>query len=288
MLAYRLKKDEYPRMRSAWPFIVIAGLLAGCPGGDDGGATSSDAGRDDAGGTLVLTEERDVRIALGSADLPYMIGLGMTPMPNTGPCPVTTKSAGGWVSEGGCTDNLERRFEGRVEVEQTKVAAGVAYVFRYDGFAMTAANFSVVVDGTISATVAQSDCGYPGPSPLETDDLRVTATGQVVEGFGGYFPGDGEPVTLSFTDYTLSWDLKCAPGTITASGRVEVVGRGDYTFDMAHAGVETCEARDSLEGSLVINAADKVTVSYDGASACDGCLLYASNDSSLTGSLCWL
>jgi hypothetical protein len=265
-------------MTTASTALVLLLALAGCPADDTASAE----------GDFVFATEPDARLALATVDLPYLIAFTITPTADTPTtCPVTTRVPGGWRSEGGCTDAAGTTYEGSVAVQQNPSGDGVAYTFDYDRFGATAASWSLHVDGRITASARPSDCGFAGPSPLETDGLHVTIGGQAVEGFGGFFPGDGQTTSLTFDHYRFAWDLKCDPATVTAHGTIGVDGRGSFALDATRAEVDGCSERDALAGTATFQGSNLLELEYDGASTCDACVPYQSDDGMASGRLCW-
>ena len=137
----------------------------------------------------------------------------------------------------------------------------------------------------MTATIAGSICGYPGPSPLDADGLRISLAGTGIQGFGGFFPGAGKAVDLTFWGYRMAWDLQCSPSTLTAHGEVVVKGRGRFALQSSRQEGGSC-SHDPARGTSVFTGANGVSFAYDGASPCDACVPYTS-DAGLTGALCW-
>ncbi|MBK7857902.1 MAG: hypothetical protein IPJ65_04600 [Archangiaceae bacterium] len=294
-----------PLLRSptSWAGAVgaMAALLCGCPAPEPADAGPSDAGAADAGGgdagqvmadgggpTFVFANRDDVRLALGAIDLPYFAAFTATPNPDFGvTCPVSTRTSFGWTSQGGCTDAQGTTWSGSVVVHQTASAMGALYTFDYAAFSGDGGTWGVTLDGTIVATVVASSCGLPGPQPLEANGLHAVVSGDAVQGFGGFFPGAGRSVELSYVQHRYAWDGVCAPAlaTLTARGEVELGGRGRVAFDMTRGDDSSCR-HDPTSGSIAFTGANTATLTYDGATACDGCLPWQAAGG-LTGTLCW-
>lgn len=256
--------------------LVVAALLAGCPADT---RTAYD---------FHFTAEQDARVALGTVDLPYLLAFALTPHPDVPvSCPTTTRTSTGWTAIGGCTDDSGVAWEGTVTVRQRERASGVEYVFEYTAFGSIASTYAVVVDGTIEATLSPSTCGFPGPSPLETDGLVVTVAGDLVEGFGGYFPGAGEMMTLTFERYRFAWDLACDPWSLSTRGDVTVDGRRTFAIDSTVTSDNSCDQRDASSGRSVFRGGNELVIAHDGAEICDDCLPFATDDAAMSGTLCW-
>jgi hypothetical protein len=256
--------------------LVAASLLAGCP---------SDSARVY---DFSFASDQDARTALASVDLPYLVAFALTPHPDVpAACPSTTRTSSGWSSTGGCTDDQGVTWEGTVTVRERASSGGVDYVFEYSAFGSTATTHSTIVDGTITARIAPSTCGFPGPSPLEADRLVITVGGELVEGFGGFFPGAGETATLTFEHYRFTWDRVCDPWSLTARGDVTVDDRGTFAIESDITGHSRCEQRDDRTGRSRFRGRNELVIEYDGDERCDGCLPFATDDSATSGTLCW-
>jgi hypothetical protein len=242
------------------PLLVLLGV-SGCPSSES--TTSGDA---------VFVTQDDVRDAYGLIDLPYFIAFGLTPnadIPQT--CPRVTRTADGWSATGDCTDAMTgSRYEGEVRVIQRASSNGVSYTFNYVGFAVRSARWSTVIDGQIRAKVQPSDCGFPGPSPLEADGLRVTIEGDAIEGKAGWFPGAGRSLEATFSRFSYGWDLACEPATLSAHGTVALAGTGTFSLDLSRVEGRAC-AGEPLRGSATFVGANVATLRFDGESSCDRC-----------------
>jgi hypothetical protein len=248
--------------------IVLAGValpilvgLSGCP--SSASATSGDA---------VFVTQDDVRDAYGLIDLPYFIAFGLTPkpeMPQT--CPRVTRTADGWFATGDCTDaTTGSSYEGEVRVTQRASSNGISYTFKYVGFAARSARWSTVIDGQIRADIQPSDCGFPGPAPLEADGLRVTVEGDAIEGKAGWFPGAGRSLEATFSSFSYGWDLACEPATLSAHGMVALAGKGTFSLDLSRVEGRACQG-EPLSGSATFVGANVATLRFDGESRCDRC-----------------
>jgi hypothetical protein len=284
------------------PSLAVAALastlLLACPpssGGFDGGQGGGAGGGVGAGGgsdagaapDFVFSSEDDVRTALSSVDLPYLMAFS-TPDPGGSPetCPVVTTTASGWTGQGGCVNSVGVSYAGDFVVARAAGSAGgMDYTFDFNGWATDAGVWSMEMNGRVTATLNASSCGFPGPSPLNADNLQLVVGGAAIERLGGFFPGAGKSVDLTFRGYRLAWDLNCSPATLTAHGQVSVKGRGSFILDSARQEGGAC-AHEPLGGSSVFTGANGVTFIYDGATVCDQCAPYVS-DAGLQGQLCW-
>jgi hypothetical protein len=201
--------------------------------------------------------------------------------------PHTTKQANDeyLVFGGGCIDQNGIQYNGAVTISLRPSSTSVVMQFRDSQFEVVAPTSSVIVDGIIDAETRASDCGFPGPSPLRTAFLSVTASGAGLETFGGFFPGAGQTATLRYHDYEYGWDLRCNPATIETHGTVELDGIGVFVVTSHRQDGTTC-SREADSGITELVGSDRVILEQAGASSCDDCVDYRI-DGGTAGTLCW-
>lgn len=257
--------------------VVCLAFLTGCP--DPTSAPAADAH---------FTSEHDVWRAFASVDLPYLIAFSATPDPRLPhACPSATKQGHDeyLVRGDGCTNENGIQFDGLVAISIRSSSAGVVMQFRYSEFVVLTPTSSVTVDGVIDAEMRASDCGYPGPAPLKTSGLSITAFGAGLETFGGYFPGAGQTAILRYHDYEYGWDLRCSPATIETHGTIELDGLGAFAVQ-AHRQDGTACGREADSGTTELVGRNTVVLEQAGSSACDDCVDYRI-DGGAAGTLCW-
>jgi hypothetical protein len=260
-------------------FVLLASLasLAGCPD------PSASTPQPDAH----FASEHDVWSAFASVELPYVIAFAATPDPRAPrACPAVTKQSNEdyLVRGDGCIDANGIGYNGEVAISIRPSAASAVMKFRYSRFEVVAPASSVIVDGEIDAETRASDCGYPGPSPLRTTGLSVTASGAGLETFGGYFPGAGQTVSLRFHDYEYGWDLHCDPAAIDTTGRIELDGIGAFAVTSHREDGDACD-READSGTTELIGSDRVILEHAGSAACDDCVDYHV-DGGTSGKLC--
>ncbi|MDX2089167.1 MAG: hypothetical protein SFX73_15020 [Kofleriaceae bacterium] len=267
-------------------FVLLASSLlsAGCPAHDDSEQPPLD---------FAFVSEADVHMAFNAMDLPYVLAFTSPHAADGRACPAITQRSGGYQVRGGCVDEAGTRYEGTIDVE-VAVGSGAPQTVEYDfefadfsevGFTGDGTPWSYTLDGRLVGVQRSSECGYPAPDVRVDGPLSITVGGDVRSGYGGWFPGDGGAVSLVIHDYQYGWNGDCDRVGLTGSGTVDVLDRGRFRFELDSLDEKTCR-NDPTTGGARFFGADEATITYDGATACDGCIPYVTSGGQ-AGSFCW-
>jgi hypothetical protein len=263
--------------------VLALGLFTGCSGSDP--AATTDGAPDDAPLTMKIESEEDVRLGHALVDLPYITAYAL-PVEGPHTCPKSTVTNTGWVLEGGCTDDeLGTVYSGRVSITRAPLGTGAKDTFVFEDFRVEGKTFWSEVDGTITSILQQSTCGFPGPSQLETDGLRLRLGGEGLEIHGGSWPGGASEVEVEFLSHRFGWNGDCAAAALESSSVVKVTGKGTLRVDSSV--VDGDCSREADEGETRLRGANEATLTFKGAETCDACVDYAI-DGGASGSLCWI
>lgn len=189
-------------------------------------------------------------------------------------CPQVAVDGDDYSAIGGCTDADGNAYEGGLTVFVDEEAA----LMTFDSWSIETTAFSWVLDGALSLAVSGAD-----PGLLTEEELRVTMSGLDADDYGqreaiATYPGFQSHLPL---DEEGNLDVFSGQGAPDFAGQIveETLGAltlsGGYTQDTS-----VCE-NEATSGTLTFTGEGTASVTYDGASACDGCARYTLSDGSV-------
>lgn len=242
--------------------LLLLMVLTACNGGSADTDEAEDT--DDGGGNGAVEDDAEAAALYSAAHLPAGAFLMVSLIGGfNGPedCPAVTTTTNGFTLTGGCTDEDGQAWTGTATYEEGPTEGTLTY----DAFQSADADGTLAYDGV---QVARED------GTLTSD---MTASGQAQ---------DGQAIAWTYRGHGIDAEAYLGmafgdPGEYAVSGTVEIAGKGAFALSGSAARTEPgCD----LEPDSGILRAGSVTFEHDGATACDGCIPYASG--AITGTIC--
>ena len=151
----------------------------------------------------------------------------------------------------------------------------------YDAFGYTDTEGSgFTLDGTLNIAGDFSKKDASSWNSCDTSDFTVVISDAKDKG----------SFETIYTAYSMEGDisevlLEGAAGDVTVAGEASVTGLGSMGFSGAMGSTTACLSEIFDNGSVEIEGAETLTVTFDGAKTCDDCLPWSTSDGS-SGEIC--